>query len=150
MNGEIETLDKRRMRNLEWFLIGSVTIILLSVTRYFFRLGELNSEPIGSFVLAGLLVSLLVLIRCTVESYRIGRRLREEPSLKEALDNELLQAIEVQSWKAAFMGAVGATIFFAITWFFYPVCDPVMVALTSIVMGAACYQANVYFTYKFL
>lgn len=150
MNAEIETLDKRRLGNLEWFLIGSVAFLILSVTRYFFRLSDLNSEPVGSLVLAGLFLSLLILIRCTVESYRISKRLREEPSLKEALENELMQTIETQSWKAAYLGAIGTTMFFAIVWFFYPVCDPVMVALTSIVAGAACYQGNIYFTYRYL
>lgn len=150
MNAEIETLEKRRIRNLAWFLIGSVVFITLSVTRFFFRLSDLNSRPAGWLVLAGLILSLLVLLGCTAESYRIGKRLHEEPSLKEALNNELIRMIEVQSWKAAYLGAIGTTVFFAFVWFFYPVCDPVMVALTSIVSGAACYQGNVYFTYRSL
>ena len=150
MNREIEMLDQRWKKNLAWSLIGSMMFVVLSVTRYFFRLRELNSEPIGQVVLAGLIASLLILAVSAFQSYRLGRRLREDPFLAEALHNELINALEIQSWKAAFLGAVAVPAFFAIVWFFYPVRDPVMVALTSIVMGSACYQGNLYFNYRSL
>jgi divalent metal cation (Fe/Co/Zn/Cd) transporter len=150
MNPEIELLDRKWMNNLAWSLLGSTVFIVLSVARFFLRQSGLNSEPIGQVVLAGLLISLLILVASTIESYRLGRKLREEPFLAEALHNELIRTIETQSWKAAFLGAITVTVFFAVVWFFYPVCDPIMVALTSIVTGSACYQGNIYFKYRSL
>ena len=148
MNSDIETLDKRRMRYLEWYLIAFVPFIILSLTRFFFRLGGLNSQPIGRVVLIGLILSLLLLAASTIGSAHLARRIKNEPSLKEALHNELVRSLEVQSWKAAYVGAVGTTIFFAVAWFFYPISDPVMVALTSLIVGASAYQATFYFKYR--
>ena len=148
MNSDIEMLDKRRMRYLEWYLIGFVPFIILSLTRYFFRLGGLNSQPIGRAVLIGLILSMLLLAVSTIASAILGRTIKNEPSLNDALQNELVRSLEVQSWKAAYVGAVGTTIFFAVAWFFYPINDPVMVALTSIIVGAGAYQATFYFKYR--
>ncbi len=150
MNSEIERLDRRRMRYLEWYLMGCIVFIILSVTRYFFRLGDLNASPVGKAVLYGLILSLLVLAASALASVRLGRKINQDPALKEALNNELVQALDVQSWKAAFFGAVGTTLFFALSWFFYPVCDPVMTALTAIIVGLGSYQGTFYFKYRSL
>ncbi|MGB2897023.1 MAG: hypothetical protein WBB65_12755 [Anaerolineales bacterium] len=148
MKPDIEMLDKKRMQYLELYLIGFAAFIILSVTRFFFRLGGLNSHPIGTAVLIGLMISLLLLAISTLGSTLLGIKIKGNPDLKEALYNELIQSIEVHSWKAAYCGAVATTIFFAAAWFFYPVCDPVMVALTSIITGAGAYQATFYFKYR--
>jgi predicted RND superfamily exporter protein len=145
---DIERLDRRRMRYLEWHLIGFVPFIALSLTRFFFRDGGLNSEPIGVFVLVGLILCLLVLIASTIASAILGRSIRDQPALQEALDNEFVRAIETRSWKAAYLAAAGTTVFFAVAWFFYPISDPVLVALTSIIAGAGAYQATFYFRYR--
>jgi hypothetical protein len=148
MNTDIEILDQRRMRYLRWYLVGFVPFLILSVTRFFFRRGGLNSHPIGIAVLVGLLLSLLILAVSTIASAVLGMTIKGDPALKEALDNEYIRALEVKSWKAAYLGAVAATVFFAVAWFFYPVNDPVMVALTAIITGAGAYQAMFYLNYR--
>lgn len=148
MNPEIESLDKQRMRYLELTLIGIAAVLILSVIRFFFRLRDLNAQPIGIAVLIGLILSFLLMAFSAIGSARIGRKINKDPALKEALYNELVQSIEVKSWRAAFLGAVATTAFFALTYFFYPVCDPVMVALTSIIAGLGAYQGTFYFEYR--
>ena len=148
MNRDIETLDKLRMRFLQWYLIGLVPFLVLSITRFFFRRDGLNSQPIGTAVLIGLLLSLLILAISTIGSAILGRTIKNDPSLADALNNELVRALETQSWKAAFLGVVATIVFFALVWFLYPVSDPVLVALTSIITGAGAYRANFYFRYR--
>ena len=145
---EIETLDAKRMRTLELYLVGVAVFIVLSVTRFFFRLGELNSQPIGIAVFAGLILSLALISVSTIRSESLKRRLNQDPALKEALNNELVQTLERRSWKAAYLGAVGTTVFFAVAWFFYPISDPVLTALTAIIAGGGAYQATFYFRYR--
>ncbi len=148
MNTEIEKLDRRRLRNLEVYLSGFVLFLILSITRYFFRLGGLNSKLIGQVVLGGLILSLLLLVLSTYESIKLARKIKGDPELGAILRDELVRTLEVQSWQAAYFGAAGTTLFFAISWCFYPVCDPVMIALTSIITGAGAYQATFYFKYR--
>ncbi len=148
MMSQIELLDKRRMRLLEWYLVSCAFFLLLMVARFFFRAGGLNSQPIGMAVLAGLIVTLLLLAGSAFGQALLARRIRSDPSLEAALNNELIQSLELQSWRAAYFGAAGATLFFAIVSFFYPIYDPVMIALTAIIAGFGAYQATFYFKYR--
>jgi hypothetical protein len=145
---EIETLDSRRMRYLELYLIGVSVFLVLSITRYFFRFGNLNARPIGIAVLAGLILSLGLMGFSTIQTAAFRREIKDDPALMDALNNELVQALERKSWKAAYFGAIGTTVFFAAVWFFYPVSDPVLVALTSIIAGAGAYHATFYVQYR--
>lgn len=145
---EIEILDVKRMRHLELYIIGVVFFIALSITRYFFRLGGLNTKPIGIAVLIGMVLSLGAISLSTLQSARFWNRVKLDPSLVDALNNELIQALQLRSWKAAYLGAVGTTLFFALVGFFYPISDPMLMALTSIIAGAGAYQATFYFMYR--
>ena len=81
MDSDIERLDKKRMSFLALYLVGFVIFIILSVTRYFFRLRGLNTQPIGIAVLIGLLLSLLVLGISTIGSLSLGRKIKKDPQL---------------------------------------------------------------------
>ena len=148
MMSQIELLDRRRMRLLEWYLVSCSVFLLLMIARFFFRAGGLNSQPIGMAVLAGLIVTLLLLAGSAFGQALLARRIRSDPSLEAALNNELIQSLEIQSWRAAYFATAGATLFFAVVSFFYPVYDPVLIALTAIITGFGAYQATFYFKYR--
>jgi hypothetical protein len=148
MNMEIEKLDRQRMIILQWHLVGLGSTVLLMLARHFFRSSDLNAQPIGYAVLGLLILSLVVNAASAIGIVSIGNRIRQDPALNEALYNELVHSLEASSWRAAYWGAVGTATLFAVTWFFYPVCDPVAIALTSILGGALAYQASFYFRYK--
>ena len=86
----------------------------------------------------------------TYKSAILARKIRQDPLLDEALNNEMVQSLETQSWKAAYIGAIATTSFFALVGFVYPVCDLVLVALTSVVAGAGANRATFYFKYRSL
>ena len=148
MNADIEKLDRQRMKTLEWHLVGLGSTVLLMLARHFFRDSDLNAQPIGYAVLGLLILSLVVNAATAFGIVSIGNRIKQDPALKEALYNELVSSLEASSWRAAYWGAVGIATLFAVAWFFYPVCDPVAIALTSIIGGAFAYQASFYFRYR--
>ena len=150
MNTDIEFLDQQRMKFLKWYLVGFFIFMILILTRYFFRSSGLNSEPIGIAVLIGSILTLLLQAVCMVRSAQLERNIQKVPDLKAALNNEWVQSLTTQSWIAAYIGTSAMTLFFAITWTFYPICDPVMISLTSIVAGAGASRAYFYFKYKTL
>jgi hypothetical protein len=148
MNSDIEYLDQQRMKFLKWYLVGFFIFMVLMLTRHFFRAGGLNSEPIGIAVLVGLILTLLLQAVCVTLSARLEKRIQKEPHLKAALNNELVKSLTTESWIAAYIGTSAMTLFFAITWSFYPICDPVSISLSSIVAGAGASRAYFYFKYK--
>lgn len=148
MNTDIETLDQERMKYLKWYLIGFTIFMVLILTRHFFRLDGLNSQPIGYAVLTGLILGLLLQAVCMIKSALLERDIHHDPRLEAALNNELVKSLMTQSWIAAYIGAAGTTLFFAVTWSFYPICDPVTISLTAIAAGAGASRGYFYFRYK--
>jgi hypothetical protein len=145
---KIEFLDAKRMRYLELYILGVGVFVALSITRFFFRLGDLNSKPIGIAVLVGLILSLGLISLSTIQTSLFWKKVKQEPLLMGALNNELIQALALRSWKAAYLGAGGTALFFGVVSIFYPVSDPMLMALTSIIAGAGAYQATFYFLYR--
>jgi hypothetical protein len=148
MNTDIEYLDQQRMRFLKWYLIGFAIFMILMLIRHFFRTSGLNATPIGTAVLIGLILTLILQAVSMFQSGLLERDIQRDPILKAALNNELVQSITTKSWVAAYLGACGMTLFFAITWAFYPICDPVTISLTSIAAGAGASRFYFYFQYK--
>jgi hypothetical protein len=97
-SSEIEILDAKRMRHLEVYILGVGVFIALSVTRYFFRLGGLNSQPIGVAVLVGLIISLGVISLSTVLSAHFWNRVKYDPTLMDALNNVVESRISRCGW----------------------------------------------------
>jgi len=148
MVSDIEFLDRKRMTFLKWYLISFGIYMLLMLTRHFFRKDGLNSQPIGIAVLIGLVVTLLLQVICLTRSALLERDIHQDPRLEAALNNELVKSLVAQSWIAAYIGSAGMTLFFAITWSFYPICDPITISLTAIAAGAGASRAYFYFRYK--
>jgi len=148
MNKDIEYLDQQRMKFLKWYLVSFTIFMLLMLTRHFFRLGGFNAQPIGIAVLIGLIATLILQVIFIVRSALLERDIRQDPRLEAALNNELVKSLETQSWIAAYIGSAGMTLFFAITWSFYPICDPVTICLSAIAAGAGANRAHFYFRYK--
>ena len=136
------------MLYLKWHIIGFTTFMILILVRHFFRLEGLNDQIIGKIVLAGLIISVIIQAVFVLLSGLLENQVRADPRISAALRDELVQSITLQSWIAAYIGAAGMTVFFAISSFFYPVCDPMTISLCSIAMGAGAHRTYFYFRYK--
>ena len=148
MSTDIESLDQQRMKYLKWYLLSFCIGLGLMLTRHFFRLSGLNSRPIGYLVLAGAVLALFSMFLFVVKSAFLEREIQQDPRLEAALNNEMVKSLTTESWVAAYLGTAAMTLFFAITWSFYPICDPVTIALSTIIAGAGASRAYFYFRYK--
>lgn len=148
MNKHVEIIERKRMLYLKWHVIGFVIFIILMLVRHFFRLGGLNEQLVGKLVLSGLIISVIIQAVFVLLSAMLEKDIRTDPHLKASLQNELVQSISQQSWIAAYIGAAGMTVLFAVAWFFYPLCDPVTISLCAIAMGAGAQRVYFYTRYK--
>lgn len=148
MNKDIENIDQMRMLYLKWHIVGFVIFMVLMLVRHFFRLSGLNEQLVGKIVLAGLIMSVIIQAVFVLLSALLENEIRTDPHLKNSLHNELVQSINLQAWIAAYIGAAGITVLFAITGFFYPLCDPMTISLSAITMGAGAQRIYFYTRYK--
>ncbi|MEE9554351.1 MAG: hypothetical protein V3W18_08655 [candidate division Zixibacteria bacterium] len=144
MNRDIEKMDRARRSYLRGYLVAFVIFVILMFTRFFFRADNLNREPIGIVVLIGLIITVVIQAYYMMRLSLLQKKIRGNPELKEALEYELVRLHELKSWKAAYLAAIATTSFFAIVSFSYPICDLVMVALSSIIIGAGAYRMAFY------
>lgn len=149
METEIERLDLTRLRNLRAYLLCFAHFVILMLVRFFFRAHGLNGKPIGTAVLVGLIVTVIGQGAFILAQAHLAARINGNPRLKAAFDSEFLRHLEAQAWKGASIGMAGTVLFFAVVSSFYPVCDPVMIALTTIAVGAGAQRATFYFRYRF-
>jgi hypothetical protein len=147
---EIERLDRKRLRILGVYVTSFASFVILSLIRFFFRAYGLNQQPIGVVVLIGLGITLVVMVACVTRQAFLAARTNKDPKLKAAFASEMLLHLDAQAWRAAYIGTAVTVLFFAIASSFYPVCDPLMIALTSIIVGAGVQRAAFFFKYRSL
>jgi len=150
MDTEIERMDRERLRYLGWYVSCFSVFVVLSLVRFFFRTSGLNHEPIGVAVLVGMVVTAVGVFGCVAMQFRAAWKIRGNEEVKAAFDNEVLRLLDAKAWRAAYIASAVTVLFFAIASSFYSVCDPVMIALTTIVAGAGAQRAAYYFMYRSL
>jgi len=150
MNYTIEVFDKQRMRFLRAYLWAFVFAAGLMMTRYFLRESGVNDRPAGYAIIVGAGIAVLIMAILVLKQASLAKQIDADPDLKDALNNEVVQLLELRSWKAACFGSVATIVFFAVTTIFYPVFDMVLFALMSILMGAGAHRAYFYFKYRAL
>jgi len=150
MDTRIEQIDRERLRYLGWYVVSFSVFIVLSLVRFFFRTSGLNQEPIGIAVLVGMCVALVGVFACVFMQANVAWKIRKDEKTKAAFNNEVLRLLDAKAWRAAFVASSATVLFFAIASSFYPVCDTVMIALTTIAAGAGAQRAAYYFMYRSL
>jgi len=150
MTTGIEQFDRKRLRILGVYVASFVASVILSLVRFFFRASGLNQQLVGTVVLASLGITLAVMVVCVVRLALLAARVNRDPKLKAAFADEMLLLLDAHAWRAAYIGTAVTLLFFAIVSSFYPVRDPLMIALTSIVVGAGVQRAAFFFKYRSL
>ena len=150
MSSEIETIERRRLRLLEGYLLGQVVFLALMVARSVRRATVPEPPPLGCLVLAGMVLSLLLCVGCVVAYAVLASRFRRDPELAEALDNELVRTYFTQSWMVAFIAAAATVLIFAIAAACSPVFrDPLTIAFTTILVGLTAHWVTFYCKVRF-
>jgi len=150
MKSTTETMERRRLRLLEGYLLGLIGFLAFIIVRSIERSIAPNPPPLGGVVLMGMVLSLLLCVCCVVAYAVLASRIRRDPDLAEALDNELVRSYFNRSWVVAFIAAAVTTLIFATLSSFSPVFrDPLMIAFTSIVVGLTAHHVTFYCRVRF-
>ena len=149
MTNLIEETERQQHKYWKGFLIVWFLAMVLLIVRHLFgsvfKEYELNSRPIGIVVLIATVILLLTTLLFVVKLYLLKGRAKSDPQLKEALiDNELSKLYVLESWKAAFIGAVATPFAFLLISSFHPINDPLLVALSTCAIGSGAFLTSFY------
>jgi hypothetical protein len=149
MTNLIEKTERLQLKYWKGCLIAWFLAIALLIVRHLFgtvfKQHELNSQPIGIMVLTITVILLLTVLFFVVKLYLLFVRAKADPQLKEALiDNELSKLYILQSWKAAFIGAVVTPFAFLLISSFHQINDLLLVALSTCAVGSGAFLISFY------
>jgi len=123
--------------------------MVLLIVRYLFgsvfKEYELNSRPFAIVVLTVTVILVLTALFFVVKLNLLLGRAKSDPQLKEALiNNELTKLYVLESWKAAFIGAVATPFAFLLISSVHPINGLLLVALSTCSVGSGAFLTSFY------
>lgn len=141
---QIEIFDEKRKQYRGGGLIGSVVFFIFWIGYVILMLSGQTMDILRTILLAILILSILLQAYFAVRSISLEWKIKKDPILQEALNNELIQYHELQAWRASFFSMVAFIILAAITSIFVRIHDPMLIFLTILVIGFGTHNAAVY------
>ncbi|HAY84701.1 MAG TPA: hypothetical protein DCY42_07185 [Chloroflexi bacterium] len=144
MSTKIELFDQERSANRLGFLVGSSLFFVAWFIRAALKLLEVHFDAIYSILMVLLLISIGVQVVFALKDHRLNARMKSNPLLKEAMNDELIQLNELKAWKTAFFALIGFILFAAILSMAMVIKDPMLIYLTALLVGFGTRNMAVY------
>lgn len=144
MSTKIELFDQERSANRLGFLVGSSLFFVAWFIRAALKLLEVHNDAIYTILMVLLLISIGVQVMFVLKDHRLNARMKSNPLLKEAMNDELIQLNELKAWKTAFFALIGFILFAAILSMAMVIKDPMLIYLTSLLVGFGTRNMAVY------
>ena len=105
------------------------------------RISGQNIDLLRKVVLTILILSVLFQVYFTVRNISLVRMIKKDPSLKEALNNELVQHNELIAWRASCFSVIGFIAVAAVVANFVKINDLMLILLTALLIGFGNHNA---------
>lgn len=148
MTTQIEIYDQKRKYYRGGGLIGSIVFFIAWIGYVILRLSSSASEFARTLVLVILILSVIVQAYYALRVNLIEKDIRQDPKMKEALNNELVQLNDLKAWRASFFAVIGFIVLAAITSFFVQINDLMLIFLSALLVGFGTHNTAVYFLDK--
>jgi len=145
MTSKIELLDQKRKRYRKGTVIWLFVFVTAWIVRSALKVQAVDAGFWYNILLAVLLMSLLLQAYHVLRELLLGKQIRNDPLVKEALNDELTQLNALKAWKAAFFAVIGFIVIVAILSFFVHFNDLMLLLLTAFLIGFGTYNTAVYF-----
>jgi hypothetical protein len=145
MTTKIELFDQKRQINRRGFLIWSGIFFISWFIRSSLKLLEVQNDPVYIVLLIVLLASIFFQAMYAFKDRKLSAEMKDDPLLKEAMNDELIQLNELRAWKAAFFALIGFIIFSAILSLLIPINDLMIIFLTALLVGFGTRNMTVFF-----
>ena len=98
MTTQIEAYDRSRKRYRGGLILSSIVFFVAWIGYVVVRLSSRSMQVLHIFVMVTLIASLIVQVYFALRSTLLERRIKKNPQLKEALNNELVEQNELKAW----------------------------------------------------
>jgi hypothetical protein len=148
MENSIEMLDLQRARMLRGFISSFVVFFTTWVVRFVLRLSEIESTSLQIFLLVILIGTLLPMAFFSLRLSSIRFKIRRDPQLNRAMNDELVRLHEIKAWRWAFIAVISFLSIIGAISLIAPIRDLIFVILTAILFGLLAYHSTFYLMEK--
>jgi len=144
MTTQIESLYRIRKKYRGAYIIGLSIFFIAWIARSICKVIELNMQDLHVTIFIILLLSLFYMAYYAIRFNIVERQIRGDPSLREALHDELFQLNELKAWRTAFFSVIGFTVLAAILSLFITIEDLMLIFITTLLIGFGSYSLTLY------
>jgi hypothetical protein len=145
MSTQIEIADQRRTRYRGGHIVWLIVFFVAWLVRSILKVAELEMDTLHTGLLAVLIFSVLAQAYYAVRIKLLEREIRRDPSLRHALDNELVHLHQLKAWRAAFFTVILFIVLAAVLSLFVDFNDLMLIFITALLIGFGTYNTTVYF-----
>ncbi|UCE21860.1 MAG: hypothetical protein JSV46_06500 [Candidatus Aminicenantes bacterium] len=144
MTNQIEMYDRKRKKYRGGHILGFIVFFIAWIVRTLIKMFELK---LGTLYTGSMIVTLLAIAVMAYYVTRlviVERRIRKDPILKEALYNELVRLNELKALRIGFFSLLVCIILGAYLIVAELLKDPMILAVSAILVGIGSYNITVY------
>jgi hypothetical protein len=145
MTTQIEAYDRSRKQYRGGLIFSSIVFFVAWIGYVVVRLSSRSMQVLHILVMVTLFASLIVQVYFAFRSTLLERRIKKDPQLKEALNNELVELNELKAWRASFFSVIGFAAVTALASFFVQINDIMLVVLTAFLVGFGTHNTVVHY-----
>ena len=140
----IEILDQKRKKYRGRAILGSIVFFVAWLLRSIIKIYDLEMETFHTVVFIVLLLSVCYQAYFAIKLNIIKKRIKRDPLLKEALNNEWVRLNELKAWKVAFFSMMIFIVLVGILSFSVHIRDTMLIVVTALLVGFGSYHTTVY------
>jgi uncharacterized membrane protein YcfT len=144
MTTKTEIMDQKRKKFRRGYIIWLVVFFIAWIARSVLKIFELEMDLLETILLVILLLSVSIQAFYALKDNLLNLKMKKDPLLREAMNDELVQLNELKAWKTAFFSLIGYIIVVAIVSLFITFNDQMLIFVTALLIGFGSYNTAVY------
>ena len=141
MSNLIELMDGKRRKYLSGYLVFLSVFLVIWFSEKVLQAAGIEIDGIRIVTLPVYIICILFQAYFSISLSTLKKKIKEDPQLNAALNNELVRLNELKSWRTAFFTTCASVLLLSILSVFTPLLDDTMyIALTSVLIGFGSYH----------
>jgi hypothetical protein len=144
MTSQFEIMNQQRNHCRAGYLLALAVFILIWVARNTLQLSGRGEGTLADILLALMVVCLAVQTFFVVKEVRLKRIMKQDPVLREMMNDELVHLNELKAWRTAFLALVGYMCLVTLLSLAVELPETGRLMVTGLLVGFGAYSACAY------
>jgi hypothetical protein len=144
MTTRFEQLNQKRNRYRGAYLIALGAFFIIWITRSALRISGREDGMLGDALLVFLFVCVGIQSFFVMKEVRLKMEMKQDPALREMMNDELVRLNELKAWRTAFFALIGYICLMVVLSLIVDIPDLGRVLVTALLVGFGAYNVAAY------